>query len=252
MTRSEAIEIVTCNEKVEFFKPLVSEPGWTFNHFCEYYNYEPYDSDDLFILECDIINRIESCGFDNAKENDLKNILTKREMKKLFYYSRTYVFQAPIGHRKHYFFNLVERHGNEVSFRLNDKGDEDVISSAIAMDGDVETASFVYKGIVFELGADNFISKGYSITSEGQMQKKEDRLKDAHLHTIYNREEIEVSDNCGCISCQRIFPASEVEDYIDGGITGMCPYCNIDAVIGDASGIKITNELFAELNKKYF
>ena len=252
MTRIEAIDIVTQNEKVELFKPLVSEPNWTFSHLCKYYNDEPYDSDDLFILKCDIINRVESCGLENAEENKIKNILTKREMKKLFCYSLTYEFQAPAGHRKHYFFNLVERHGNEISFRLNDKGNEDVMSSTIAMDGGVETASFMYKGIEFNLRADKFHGKGYPVSAEGQKQKKEDRLKDTHLHTINNRGEIESSNNCGCISCRRIFPASEVEDYIDRGATAMCPYCDIDAVIGDASGIKITNELLAELNKKYF
>lgn len=85
-----------------------------------------------------------------------------------------------------------------------------------------------------------------------QIKRKEDRLKTAHEHTINNRGEIEQSHVCVCVSCKRRYPALEVMDYIDGGLTAICPFCDCDAVIGDASGINLTDAFLAELHKHYF
>ena len=67
-------------------------------------------------------------------------------------------------------------------------------------------------------------------------------LKSAHSHSYHNRGEIEQSSLCGCFSCNRTFLSSEVEDYIDEGETALCPYCSVDSVIGDASGIQLSEE----------
>jgi hypothetical protein len=77
-------------------------------------------------------------------------------------------------------------------------------------------------------------------------------LEDAHRHSFQNRVEIEQSLKCGCFSCGSIFDATEVEDYIDDGKTALCPYCSVDSVIGDASGIELNPKLLNELNKMYF
>ena len=169
-----------------------------------------------------------------------------------FYYSRTYTFEAPKGQRKHYFFNLVERYGECGSFRMNENDNSDVIPATIRLDGDTEIATFLYRGYEYSLRADRYISKGYPMTLNGRMEKKDDRLKDAHLHTANNASELEAAKECGCICCQRIFPADEVEDFAEHGETAICPYCGCDSLIADTSGIKLTNELLSELNKKYF
>lgn len=80
----------------------------------------------------------------------------------------------------------------------------------------------------------------------------DDALCEAHRHTANNREEIERSQFCYCICCQTYCKPSEIDDYVDGGITAICPNCDCDAVIGDACGIKLTDELLEALNKKYF
>ena len=46
--------------------------------------------------------------------------------------------------------------------------------------------------------------------------------------------------------------ATEVEEYTDDGKTALCPYCSVDSVIGDASGIELNPKLLNELNKMYF
>lgn len=173
-------------------------------------------------------------------------------MKTKFKYSRTYPFETAEGHRRHYFFNLVERFGEAASFRLNQKDNTDTIDATIVMDGDVETARFLYYGHEYSLRADRSQPKGYPLSIDGRLEKKEDILRDAHLHTIDNRPEIEASDACHCISCQTWFPPSEIESYADGGATVICPYCDCDAVIGSACGIKLTDDLLTRLNRRYF
>ena len=77
-------------------------------------------------------------------------------------------------------------------------------------------------------------------------------MNDIYRHTLNNRMEIAKSSMCGCISCKTVFAAAEVVDYIDAGLTALCPRCGIDAVIGDAAGAELTAELLAAMNKKYF
>ncbi|MDE6795362.1 MAG: hypothetical protein K2J63_08695 [Muribaculaceae bacterium] len=169
-----------------------------------------------------------------------------------FYYSRTYTFEAPKGQRRHYFFNLVERFGEVASFRRTDKDNNDVIPATIEIDGDTETVTFLYYGHQYSLRADHFQLKGYPFNLDGRLEKKDDRLKDAHLHTESNAVEFETAKECGCTCCQRIFPADEVEDFAEHGETAVCPYCGYDSLIADSSGIKLTKELLSDLNKNYF
>lgn len=169
-----------------------------------------------------------------------------------FYYSRTYEFTLPNGSRKHYFFILVERNGANARFQLIDKDNIETVESDIVLDGEVETTTFPFHGTEISLRVDRFHHKGYRITPEGRIEKEEDKLRDAHLHTSHNRREVENSKECNCICCQRIFPADEIEDYADGGETAICPYCDCDTLIADSSGIKLTKELLSQLNKKYF
>lgn len=79
--------------------------------------------------------------------------------------------------------------------------------------------------------------------------EKDDNI---HSHSIRNREEIERSCLCGCFSCIRIFEKEDIEDYIDDGLTALCPYCQVDTVIGDACGLELSVDLLSSLNKKWF
>lgn len=79
------------------------------------------------------------------------------------------------------------------------------------------------------------------------------QLQLAHDASFRNRAQIERSKQCGCFSCCRIFPASEVTDYVSPEEpTAICPYCHIDSVIGDASGYPVTEEFMKEMNKRWF
>lgn len=77
-------------------------------------------------------------------------------------------------------------------------------------------------------------------------------LIETHKHTSPNRKETDRSDICYCICCKTRFYSSEIAEHTDMGDTAICPYCNCDTVIGNASGIKMTDELLKKLNEKYF
>ncbi len=67
-------------------------------------------------------------------------------------------------------------------------------------------------------------------------------IEKAHRATIYNRETILKSSLCTCFYCGSQVNPQE-EEYLPwtdkGDLTLLCPYCGIDAVIGDKSGFPI-------------
>ncbi|MDE6335539.1 MAG: hypothetical protein K2L34_03110 [Muribaculaceae bacterium] len=169
-----------------------------------------------------------------------------------FHYSRTYTFDTPEGSHKHYFFNLVDRCDTEIKFELVDEDNTATVESDINLDGDTETTKFSFHDTEISLRADRYIPKAYPDNAEGETEEAEDKMQDAHIHTLRNRSEIEHSMACHCISCQRTFKPEEVMDYIDDGETGMCPYCFCDAIIADDSGVEMTDKLLANLHHHFF
>lgn len=79
-------------------------------------------------------------------------------------------------------------------------------------------------------------------------------IYEAHQHSTNHRAKIEASKVCGCFYCLSTFAPSEIEEWIknDTEEFAMCPSCGIDSVIGDASGLPITNEFLREMNKYWF
>ncbi len=75
---------------------------------------------------------------------------------------------------------------------------------------------------------------------------------DALKHSLRNRGEIERSKLCGCYCCAAVFDTEEIVEWVDGGMTAVCPRCATDAVIGDASGIAIESNVLNVINKRYF
>ena len=67
---------------------------------------------------------------------------------------------------------------------------------------------------------------------------------------------VKKSKLCGCYYCGSIFSSSEVtdEDWTPDrhGRTVLCPYCGIDSVIGDISGIPIQKDVLEELHEEKF
>ena len=73
-------------------------------------------------------------------------------------------------------------------------------------------------------------------------------------HAVDNEIEIVQSNTCGCFFCRSIFSARDVNDWYsdDRGMSALCPECGMDAVIGDASGIKIDKPLLKQMNVLFY
>jgi hypothetical protein len=79
-------------------------------------------------------------------------------------------------------------------------------------------------------------------------------LTEAHDHSTANRAELEQSATCRCFYCLAAFPPAEVEEWIDDrdGQTAICPRCGIDAVVGSASGVDMSDDFFAAMQTHWF
>lgn len=78
---------------------------------------------------------------------------------------------------------------------------------------------------------------------------------DAHGHSVHNKEEIENSKFCGCFSCLRIFKPDQITQWgyvMPPKDFAVCPYCEIDSIIGDASGYPVTDEFLRSMNAYWF
>ena len=89
------------------------------------------------------------------------------------------------------------------------------------------------------------------------MKFSADFLDDAHKRSFANRGEMEASQVCGCFSCFATFPPSDVWEWVQEGTdqdtTGFCPYCMLDTVIGNASGLPVEDrEFLRAMNEKFF
>jgi hypothetical protein len=74
----------------------------------------------------------------------------------------------------------------------------------------------------------------------------------AHQHSIRHREELLASEICGCFYCEGIFVPEKIVTWIDEGGTALCPICNIDSVIGSASGFPVTPAFLAAMHRHWF
>jgi hypothetical protein len=78
----------------------------------------------------------------------------------------------------------------------------------------------------------------------------------AHDHSYRNRDEIDRSEICGCFFCISIFSPLSITEWVheDDGIgqTALCPYCEVDSVIGSHSGFSITHPFLSLMYLSWF
>ena len=81
-----------------------------------------------------------------------------------------------------------------------------------------------------------------------------EKLDYAHMLSFDNADSVKASQMCGCFCCQEIFPAAEVTRFLDEtpGRTALCPHCGIDAVLGDASGVEVSEDFIRKMHKEWF
>lgn len=81
------------------------------------------------------------------------------------------------------------------------------------------------------------------------MNKKE--LELAINFATSNKQDLMKSDKAGCYYCRKIYPASEVKEFIEGEDTALCPKCGIDSVLPD-SVYDLSIEKLRELHQFWF
>lgn len=86
----------------------------------------------------------------------------------------------------------------------------------------------------------------------------------AREHSYYNHKEVMESQYAGCYHCKRAFPIMLIDEekhcitttpHGTQEPTVFCPFCEVDNVIGDASGYEVTsndflNYMYNQNNKK--
>jgi len=86
--------------------------------------------------------------------------------------------------------------------------------------------------------------------------KKAVIYRTAHKYSIRNWEALTSKEQmCGCFSCCRIFPSSELTDKLpemDGQYTAWCHYCGVDSIIGESSGFPITEYFIKKMHDYWF
>lgn len=81
-----------------------------------------------------------------------------------------------------------------------------------------------------------------------------DVLLKAFHSAQHNKKEIMAGNQCGCFSCKNIFPTYEIRHWIrdEIGDTALCPYCFLEAVIGEKSGYPITTDFLTAMNEHWY
>ncbi len=77
-------------------------------------------------------------------------------------------------------------------------------------------------------------------------------LKKAHEACFQNKRILEKSKKCACFCCNNIFLPEEIEKWCDDNNTALCPYCQVDSVIGDAAGYPLSEDFIIQMNLYWF
>lgn len=72
----------------------------------------------------------------------------------------------------------------------------------------------------------------------------------AHAHCIHNRRYLSGGGEAGCFYCLETFNAKTITKWTDNGLTALCPYCGIDAVL--SSNVAPIDPLFLRQMHAYW
>lgn len=75
----------------------------------------------------------------------------------------------------------------------------------------------------------------------------------AHEFSSHHKEQLLKEHKCGCFYCLEIFDPKEIVEWVDvKSDIALCPYCEIDSVIGESSGYPITKEFLKKMKDYWF
>ena len=74
----------------------------------------------------------------------------------------------------------------------------------------------------------------------------------AHAFSSHHKEKLLNDKICGCFYCGQVFAPSKITDWLETEDTGLCPYCGIDAIIGESCGYPITTDFLKHMREAWF
>lgn len=80
----------------------------------------------------------------------------------------------------------------------------------------------------------------------------EQELLTLHQTCGHHRDLLMCSQVCGCFRCLSVFGYAQIRKWVQGDSTALCPRCESDAVIGDASWAGLTRKTLEEMHARWF
>jgi len=77
-------------------------------------------------------------------------------------------------------------------------------------------------------------------------------ILDAHRFSSWNREQLLASTYCACFNCKARYAPGKITLWTDDEQTAVCPECSVDAVLGNASGVDLTDEFLERMHEYWF
>lgn len=75
----------------------------------------------------------------------------------------------------------------------------------------------------------------------------------AHAFSSNHKAQLLQDAARGCFYCLAIFQPGKIRDWVGDPLgTAPCPYCGVDAVMGESSGCPITRDLLKRMHSHWF
>ncbi len=78
------------------------------------------------------------------------------------------------------------------------------------------------------------------------------KIMAARAAALDNRDSIGNATLCACYACGEDFLPSAIREWTDSDRTALCPYCGVDGVIPDVSGLPLTVDFLARCAVYWF
>ena len=76
-------------------------------------------------------------------------------------------------------------------------------------------------------------------------------LFNAQRYSIHNMGKLIEDKKCGCFYCGSIFDPMEISEWTDAD-TALCPYCGIDAILGEYTGLPVALPFLTQMHEYWF
>ncbi len=84
------------------------------------------------------------------------------------------------------------------------------------------------------------------------MRYSSSALERLHRLSIRHRDLVQAAPQCACFHCGEFFSPEQIMDWVDGGVTALCPKCGIDSVVPETQRDHLEPDLIASMRAYWF